>query len=120
MQMRYNTGMTTTTNPAPATSDNSLAITSMILGIVSLTGPGLLLGIPAIITGAIALRRNGTNRGMSLTGLITGIVSTVFSILFIGFFLFMMMVGILGDSGYYDTPSYDHSGDSSHYESLHT
>ena len=111
--------MTTTTHP-DTKQDNSLAIVSMVLGIVSLTGPGLLLGIPAIITGAIALRRHNPGKGMSMTGLITGIVSTVFSILFIGFFLFMMMVGILGESGYYDTPSYNHSDGSSHYENLHT
>lgn len=53
----------------------------MILGVISLTGPGLVFGIPAIITGAIALKHNAPNRGLSITGLVTGIVSTALSVL---------------------------------------
>jgi O-antigen/teichoic acid export membrane protein len=67
----------------PAKQDNSLAIVSMVLGIVSLTGPGLLLGIPAIITASIALKQKRDGRGMSIAGLATGIISTVLSLLFI-------------------------------------
>ena len=70
--------------------DNSLAIISMVLGIVSLTGPGLLLGIPAIVTSIIALKKKLAGRGLAITGLITGIVSTVLSLLFCLFMVFLI------------------------------
>jgi O-antigen/teichoic acid export membrane protein len=83
-----------TTRSSQIQPDNGLAIVALVLGVVSLTGPGLLLGIPAIIIASIALKRGQGNRGLSLTGLITGIVSTVLSVLFITFILFMVMWGI--------------------------
>lgn len=73
---------------------DSLAIMSMVFGVVSLTGPGLLLGIPAIIMGAIALKRNQGERGLSLTGVITGAVSTLISFLFIGLIIFGIVWGM--------------------------
>ena len=72
-------------------SDSSLAIASMVLGTVSLTGPGLFLGIPAIILAIIALKKKAAGRGLSIAGLVTGIVSTVFSLLFIGFIILMII-----------------------------
>ncbi|HEY5695343.1 MAG TPA: DUF4190 domain-containing protein [Candidatus Saccharimonadales bacterium] len=86
----------TTTQPQ---QESGLAIASLVLGVISMTGPGLLLGIPAIITGAMALKRNLAGRGLALAGLITGIVSTVFSILFILFIVIMLMIGIWADNG---------------------
>ena len=52
----------------PTKEDSSIAIISMVLGIVSLTGPGLLLGIPAIVTGIIAIRKKVANRGLAIAG----------------------------------------------------
>lgn len=80
---------TQTTPKATKQTDSGLAIVSMILGVVSLTGPGLILGIPAIVTGIIALKKDSANRAFSITGLITGIVSTVISLLLLilGIFL---------------------------------
>ena len=72
-------------------SDSSLAIASMVLGTVSLTGPGLFLGIPAIILAIIALKKKAAGRGLSIAGLVTGIVSTVFSLLFIAFVILMII-----------------------------
>lgn len=66
-----------------SSSDNTLGIVSMVLGVTSLTGPGLLFGIPAIILGSIALKKNQGERVLSMTGLVTGIISTVLSILVI-------------------------------------
>jgi O-antigen/teichoic acid export membrane protein len=74
--------------------DSNLAIVSMVLGVVSLTGPGLLLGIPAIITSSIALKRKLAGRGLAIAGLVTGIVSTVFSLLFCIFMAFLIMWSI--------------------------
>ncbi len=64
-------------------SDNALAIVSMVLGITSLIGPGLLFGVPAIVLAAIALKKDQGERGLSITGLVTGIISTLLSVLFI-------------------------------------
>jgi hypothetical protein len=79
---------------APKQEDNSLAIISMVLGIVSLTGPGLILGIPAIVTAIIALKKKLAGRGLAITGLITGIVSTIISLLFCLFMAFLIIWSI--------------------------
>jgi len=75
-------------------SDNSLSIISVVLGTVSLLGPGLLLGIPAIIVGAIALKKQQGERGVSITGIATGAVSTLFSLIIIGFIIWGIIWGI--------------------------
>lgn len=80
---------------------DTLAIMSMVFGVVSLTGPGLLLGIPAIIMGMIALKRNQGEKGLSLTGIITGSVSTLISLLFIGLVIFGLIWG-MNHPGYYE------------------
>jgi hypothetical protein len=74
-----------------SSNDNGLSIVSLVLGVISLTGPGLVLGIPAIITGWIALKKKQGERGLSIAGIVTGIVSTVISLLVIGFFLFLLI-----------------------------
>ena len=71
-----------------APQPSSLGLASMILGIVSFTGSGLLLGIPAIIMAAIDLKRQPVNRGFAITGLVTGIISTVVSLLVITLVVF--------------------------------
>ncbi len=62
---------------------SGLGMASMILGIVSFTGPGLILGIPAIIMATIDLKDKTPSRGFAITGLVTGIVSTILSLLVI-------------------------------------
>jgi len=76
--------------------DNTLPIVAMVLGLVSLTGPGLVLGIPAIVIAAIALKKKRGNQGMSITGLISGIVSTVIS-LFVIILLLILIVSNLNN-----------------------
>ncbi len=66
---------------------SGLAITTLILGIVSLLGFTCLTGIPAWIMGSIELRniREGTSpeggRVMALIGMILGIITTVLTVL---------------------------------------
>ena len=70
---------------APQPKIDGLATTSMVLGIIGLVTVCLafVLGLPAIICGAISLNRisksNGTlgGRGRAMTGLITGIICMV-------------------------------------------
>ena len=98
--------MTTHTTPAPeptkpaTTGTSGLPLTSLILGIVSVLALGLLTGIPAIITGVIALRRKYADRGLSIAGIITGSVGTFFSLLVIGFFILMLFIGFSEGGGW--------------------
>lgn len=94
----------------PATAHHatksSVALLSMILGIISLLGPGLLLGIPAIVMAIIALKRNERDRGFSITGLVTGIISTVVSLLiFLALLFFAFALSNAGGSSPIDTPT---------------
>jgi O-antigen/teichoic acid export membrane protein len=99
-----------------AQPDSNLAIISMILGVVSLTGPGLLLGIPAIVTSSIALKRNLSSRGLSIVGLVTGIISTTLSIIFLAFLAFLVVWGINHPEEFdqnYQTPGQSEQSDPS-------
>ena len=68
--------------PAPQHKTASLAIASLVLGILSLCVGICVTGIPAIIFGIIALVRIGKTpglggQGLAITGLITGGIGTV-------------------------------------------
>jgi hypothetical protein len=78
--------------PIKVQQDNSLAIVSLVLGVVSLNGMGLLTGIPAIVTAAIALKKQKPGRGLSIAGLVTGIAGTILSLIFIAFMIFMIVI----------------------------
>ncbi|HEY0964890.1 MAG TPA: DUF4190 domain-containing protein [Candidatus Saccharimonadales bacterium] len=78
--------------PVPAQEpQNDLAMASMVLGLVSFAGFGILTGLPAIIMGIIALKRPG-GHGFSITGIITGAITTVFTILGIALFIILIAV----------------------------
>lgn len=81
------------TSKQPQQSD-TLAVLSLIFGVVSLLGPGLLLGIPAIVLGGMALKKNSAGRGLSIAGLVTGIISTILSLLFIAAIALFIALGI--------------------------
>lgn len=72
------------------------AVTSMVLGISSIVlvlWLGFVLGILAIIFGAIVLKRVKRN-GMAITGLITGIVGTVLSLLVFALIIFTFITSV--------------------------
>lgn len=62
----------------------------MVLGVASLMGPGLILGIPAIILAIIALKKRRGGRPLSIAGLVTGIISTVASLVFLGLIIWFV------------------------------
>jgi hypothetical protein len=70
-----------------------LAVTAMILGLVSLFCFGPFTGIPAIVCGFVALgqinRSNGTltGQGQAITGIITGMISLLMILAWLMFFL---------------------------------
>jgi len=72
---------------AAAGQDKTLAIISLVCGILSILCCGLFTGIPAIITGYMAKNNVDSNpnqytgRGMALAGIITGAIGTVLFII---------------------------------------
>ncbi len=80
---------------------NGLAITSLVLGIAALvtswlTLPGIILGILAVIFGAIGLARaradRVSNKGLAIAGLITGVLGLV-----IGTVLLIVAIRVASD-----------------------
>jgi hypothetical protein len=65
-------------SPQPAQRrEHGLSVASIILGGLSLATGMLPLGIPAVITGAIALRRGYTGRTLAIWGVLLGSFSTL-------------------------------------------
>lgn len=64
---------------------NGLAVTSLILGILAFLSGwfflGLILGIAAVITGAIGLKKKN-GKGMAIAGIITGALGAIASLIF--------------------------------------
>ncbi len=82
----------------PPNPNSTMAITSLVLGILSYVCLGFLAAIPAIICGhsAMAQIRRGevsdSNRGLALAGLILGYVNLIITVLvFIGYIIFILL-----------------------------
>ena len=75
--------------PPPASGSSGMATASLVLGLLGLFCCGLFAGIPAIITGHLALGqvRRGeaadSSRGLAISGLVLGYVSVVLWLLFL-------------------------------------
>jgi hypothetical protein len=80
--------------------NSTLAITSLVLGIVSVLCLGILAGIPAIVTGHIARGRARKfpdrygNAGLGLAGVILGYVSVVETVVIL-FVMLLPMITVL-------------------------
>ena len=70
-----------TVSPAVSGGGKGMSIAAMVCGIIGLFVGGIILGPLAIVFGAIGMKRDG--RGMAITGLITGIIASLWSILII-------------------------------------
>jgi apolipoprotein N-acyltransferase len=84
----HRTRRTIVTTPTPATTGKPLAITSLILGILSAAGAlivlpilFLLAGIAAVILGFLSRRRESSGKGMALAGIILGFVGIALSVI---------------------------------------
>jgi hypothetical protein len=77
--------------------DKTLAIVSLVCGILSLTCCGAVTGIAALITGFMAKNNVDANpqqyggRGLALAGMIMGGISTILTILYV---IFVLVVGL--------------------------
>ena len=75
----------------------TMSILGMIFGIVSVVlmcVGGAVMGIPAIICSAIAIKNQEQGRGMAVAGLITGIISVAITLIFL-FVYILTMVGLI-------------------------
>lgn len=92
--------------------NNGLAVASLVLGILSLTGMSILAGIPAIVTGAMALK-NPTGKGMSIAGIVMGVISVVFALIVLVFFV--LLFGLAASTPFESSsePSYEQYSDPS-------
>lgn len=97
---------------------NGFPVTSLILGILSLLGFGFITGIPAIVFGGIALKRKQPEHGMSLAGVITGSIGTLFSLLLVAFLI--AIIAISNNAEYYNEPSPSYDGYSTPIENPRT
>ena len=94
-------GANTPFQPPPAASgqDQTLAIVSLVCGILSIICCGAIAGIPAIITGFMAKNNVDSNpnqyggRGFALAGMILGGISVFFTIIYILYFIFFGFSG---------------------------
>lgn len=82
------------------TGNNLMGIVSMILGFISMVmicGCYLLsipLGISAIVTGIISIRKNEMQRGLAIAGIITGVFGILISIALVIIVIYMHTSGI--------------------------
>ncbi|HSW91210.1 MAG TPA: DUF4190 domain-containing protein [Candidatus Saccharimonadales bacterium] len=106
------------TTSATQQKDSGIAIAAMILGTLSITGFGLILGVPAIVVASIALKNKMPGRNLSIAGLITGIIGTILSLLFIAF---VILAALWSTEQPSESPRYlpNDSTEQQPYESMH-
>lgn len=86
--------------PAASQSAGGLAIAALVTGIVALVfcwAPffGLAVGVTAVVLGIIALKK-AQNKGMSITGIVTGGIATLVNLIFVS--LFVAGLALLGSA----------------------
>ena len=91
-------------SPQPS---SGLPVASMILGILSLTGFGPILGIPAIILGIVGLKKSPGDRGLSWAGIITGAISTIVATLLTLALIALIVFGVIFGSTATEYVPYD-------------
>lgn len=99
------TATTGATTVQAAGGDSSVPLVSMLLGIISLATFMWFLGIPALVLGIIGLKKTPQNRGFSMTGLITGAISTLFMICSIFFLVLLILLGAFASTDTDTIPS---------------
>lgn len=71
--------------------DHPIAITSMILGVVSLTMLGPISGIPAVILGIIGLGKS-PKKGLSIAGIVTGGISIIITFVAVALLFLLILM----------------------------
>jgi hypothetical protein len=92
----------------------AFALSSLIVGIVATFSSwipiwGMLVGIAALVLGIVGLKKN-QNKGLAITGIVTGSLATLLSLLITTFFIFALSSGFSEGSRGYDN-GYDEEYD---------
>ncbi|MDR1552074.1 MAG: FHA domain-containing protein [Prevotellaceae bacterium] len=77
----------------PPPKSSNMGIAALCCGIVGLFFAGIILGLLAIIFGAVGMSRQEKNKGLSITGLILGIIDFVLAV------IILVALGTLGYFG---------------------
>lgn len=80
---------------------NTLAVASAVLGVLSLIGLTVFAGIPAIVTGIMALNRSD-NKSLAVVGIVLGSISVVVAIVLV--MIAVLLFGLLFSLPYSDVP----------------
>jgi hypothetical protein len=84
----------------PVAPTSGKAVTSLVLGIVSIVMCGLFLGIPAMIVSRQAKREIAESRGtiggggMATAGFVTGLIGTIWSVVAAIIFVLLIIFGV--------------------------
>ncbi len=81
--------------PQETSAASSPPVMSMLMGVVSITTFMWFLGIPAVIFGIIGLCNHSRNRGYSVTGIVTGLISTFLLIFAAAIIVAMILISFL-------------------------
>jgi hypothetical protein len=109
---------TAPTTPLVTNHVGAFALSSLIVGIVATFSSwipiwGMLVGIAALVLGIVGLKKN-QNKGLAITGIITGSLATLLSLLITTFFIFALSSGFSEygqgyDNGYDQEYDYNNS-----------
>jgi len=77
VQFEYETAVLPGATTSGRRKGSNLSLASLILGLSSLTPATFATGIPAVICGALALKRRRPGRRMAVTGIVTGAFGTL-------------------------------------------
>jgi hypothetical protein len=89
---------------------DTLAVLSLVFGILSLLACGPFLGLPGVICGHMARKRAreeslpSSNGGLSLAGLITGYIGLVFYGILFTIYIIFIVIAVAADAGTTGSP----------------
>ena len=78
----------------------SLPSISMVFGLLSLTGILSVLGIPALITGIISLKKYPTSKPASITGIVSGAIGICIFVTLCALVLYLLVTTLSSDTVY--------------------
>jgi hypothetical protein len=97
--------------PSQRAPVDTLAVLSLVFGILSLLACGPFLGLPGVICGHLARKRAreetlpSSNGGLSLAGLITGYIGLVFYGILFTIYIIIIVIAVNADAGTTGSPA---------------
>ena len=111
---QYNTVPQNYGEPQPAEQPGkTLAIVSLVSGILSFVCCGTIASIVALICGILSKKKQPENNGMATAGIILGAIGIALSVIAIIVYVILLVVGVAGAAG--ASSSLDALGSSGYY-----